>query len=250
MVYDIVKKRPADPAAHALQWLTNFVSKYFFKFQTRKNANRTNLTVKTMSKKFLSITQSLKRRNCKAKQEAEWEFQSKFLAALTRNKAFNWNQYQNLNKPSSWFKVSSATQSCSKTSITKMRRLWLTLCNRKRQLKIKLSFKKVKMEMPCSSWNQVNTTVTKLSMGKTNTWKLTSMAMLSENSPWCITLQEQQPLRWRPQELYTHWTESLSVKSSRTLQPRKDNFTGRLLIQLIFSLMSAHKKSTFLFNFR
>jgi hypothetical protein len=26
MVYDIVKKRPADPAAHALQWLTNFIS--------------------------------------------------------------------------------------------------------------------------------------------------------------------------------------------------------------------------------
>ena len=26
MVYDIVKKRPADPVAHALQWLTNFIS--------------------------------------------------------------------------------------------------------------------------------------------------------------------------------------------------------------------------------
>ena len=30
MVYDIVKKRPADPAAHALQWLTNFISKFSF----------------------------------------------------------------------------------------------------------------------------------------------------------------------------------------------------------------------------
>ncbi len=29
MVYDLVKKRPADPAAHALQWLTNFISKLF-----------------------------------------------------------------------------------------------------------------------------------------------------------------------------------------------------------------------------
>ena len=31
MVYDIVKKRPADPAAYALQWLTNFISNFFSK---------------------------------------------------------------------------------------------------------------------------------------------------------------------------------------------------------------------------
>jgi hypothetical protein len=30
MVYEIVKKRPADPAAHALQWLTNFISIFSF----------------------------------------------------------------------------------------------------------------------------------------------------------------------------------------------------------------------------
>lgn len=29
LVYDIVKKRPADPVAHALQWLTNFISNFF-----------------------------------------------------------------------------------------------------------------------------------------------------------------------------------------------------------------------------
>jgi len=29
MVYDIVKKRPSDPLAHAIQWLTNYMRIYY-----------------------------------------------------------------------------------------------------------------------------------------------------------------------------------------------------------------------------
>ena len=36
MVYDIVKKRPNDPASHALQWLTNYISNFLYYSANRK----------------------------------------------------------------------------------------------------------------------------------------------------------------------------------------------------------------------
>lgn len=36
MIYDIVKKRPTDPVAHAHKWLSNYISKSFLKYRRKE----------------------------------------------------------------------------------------------------------------------------------------------------------------------------------------------------------------------
>lgn len=36
MIYDIVKKRPADPAGHALKWIQNYICTHWSYLENKK----------------------------------------------------------------------------------------------------------------------------------------------------------------------------------------------------------------------
>ena len=166
------------------------------------------MTVKVMKilKKFPLMNQNSKRKNFKVKPEVEWEFRKKFSVKLIRSKPLNWNQCQNLSKPSSWFKVSFDIPFCFKTLTIKMKRLWSTPCKKEKQLKVRPSFRKVKMVMLFSLLSQVSINAGRWSTAWTNSWRLTSMEMPLVSWPWCTTPQEQPQSRLRHQEHFTPWT--------------------------------------------
>lgn len=92
--------------------------------QITENIKLMTPKVKTTLKKFLSTSLNFKERNSKAKPEAEWASLKKCLAPLTKRRLLNSKLFQSPIKLNYSFKVSSDTQSFSKTSTTKMNKHW------------------------------------------------------------------------------------------------------------------------------
>lgn len=86
MVYDMVKKRPADPVAFSVQWLTEHIGTFSIIQQNEKRLDMIHNQMMTVRKCPL-ITRNFKRKNCKERPAAEWVFPKKFLAVLTKKKA-------------------------------------------------------------------------------------------------------------------------------------------------------------------
>ncbi len=163
-------------------------------------------------RKSPSTSPSLPKRNSKVKPEAEWESQKKSSDPSTKRKASNLNLSPKLPKPNSSSGASFATPSFSKTSTTKTKKPSSAPCKKNSQKKMKPSLLKEKTVTLFSSLNQVSMNVGRSSTVKISFWKLISTVMPSVSWPWCTTLQELLPSRLKPQENFTHWTESLSVK--------------------------------------
>jgi hypothetical protein len=77
-------------------------------------------TVKKISKKSPSMSPNFKKRNFKAKPEAEWEFQKKSSALLIKRKLLNSKLFQSQTKLNSSFKISSDIPFFSKILIIRM----------------------------------------------------------------------------------------------------------------------------------
>jgi hypothetical protein len=88
MIYDIVKKRPEDPAAYALKWIQEYIGNRFFT-QLKNNLKITSPSPNVVMNNFNLIRPVLIAINKKEKREAESEFLNKFLETSIKSSRFN-----------------------------------------------------------------------------------------------------------------------------------------------------------------
>lgn len=84
MVYQIVKKRPADPAAFAAQWLKDYIGIKNI-IQHKDHPKQSHLIQIAVNKKLMNVPltkPNLKKQSKKERRKVEWEFQKKFLVHL------------------------------------------------------------------------------------------------------------------------------------------------------------------------
>jgi len=97
MIYEIVKKRPSDPAAYAAKWLQNYLSNFSF-IQQKDLSRMLTLALNAVMTKCLLIILGLRRIKPKVRKGVEWVFPKRSLVISIKKILLSSDASQNLNK--------------------------------------------------------------------------------------------------------------------------------------------------------
>lgn len=89
MIYDIVKKRPADPPAYALKWLQDFLGNILLLFQSRGKRQRKILAHRPATRKQSAMRSSSIARKMPPAKGVESASLNKYLGTSTKKTQLN-----------------------------------------------------------------------------------------------------------------------------------------------------------------